>query len=93
MNSFSQKDSKSLTETWDRYKELLRKCPHHGLTRWMQIYNFYTSLNAHTRQMIDTLVGGIFFEKDDTTGFRLIGWDSDKQFSMVIRTNCKRERK
>ena len=35
INSFAQKDSESLTETWDRYKELLRKCPHHGLTRWI----------------------------------------------------------
>ena len=78
INSFAQKDSESLTKMWDRYKELLRKCPHHGLTKWMQIYNFYIGLNAHTRKMIDTSVGGIFFEKDDTIGFRLIGWDSYK---------------
>ena len=28
INSFTQKDSEILTETWDMYKELLRKCPH-----------------------------------------------------------------
>ena len=63
INNFAQKDNKSLTETWDTYKEFLRKCPHHGLTRWMQIYNFYTGLNAYTRHMIDTLAGGIFLKR------------------------------
>ena len=62
INSFAQKDNESITETWDIYKELLRKCPHHGLARWMQMYNFYTGLNAHTRQMIDTSIGGIFLK-------------------------------
>ena len=72
INSFAQKDSESLTETWDRYKELLRKCPHHGLTRWMQIYNFYTGLNAHTRQMIDTSAGGIFLKRTTQQAFDLL---------------------
>ena len=72
INNFAQKDSESLTETWDRYKELLRKCPHHGLTRWMQIYNFYTGLNAHTRQMIDTSAGGIFLKRTTQQAFDLL---------------------
>ena len=71
INNFAQKDSESLTETWDIYKELLRKCPHHGLTRWMQIYNFYTALNAHTRQMIDTSAGGIFLKRTTQQAFDL----------------------
>ena len=33
INNFAQKDNESLIEMWDRYKELLRKCSHHGLTR------------------------------------------------------------
>ena len=72
INSFAQKDSESLIETWDRYKELLRKCPHHWLTRWMQIYNFYTGLNAHTRQMIDTSSGGIFLKRTTQQAFDLL---------------------
>ena len=72
INSFAQKDSESLTEMWDKYKELLGKCPHHGLIRWIQIYNFYTSLNAHTRKTIDTLVGVIFFKKKTQQAFDLL---------------------
>ena len=29
--SFTQHDLESLYEAWERYKELLRRCPHHGL--------------------------------------------------------------
>ena len=47
----------------------MRKCPYHGLARWMQIYNFYTGLNAHTRQMIDTLAGGIFLKRTTQQAF------------------------
>ena len=72
INNFAQKDSESLTETWDKYKELLRKCPHHVLTRWMQIYNFYTGLNAHTRQMIDTSAGGILLKRATQQAFDLL---------------------
>ena len=31
ITSFRQRDSESLFEAWERWKELLRKCPHHGL--------------------------------------------------------------
>ena len=72
INNFAKKDRESLTETWDKYKELLRKCPHHGLTRWMQIYNFYTGLHAHTRWMIDTLVEGIFLKRTTQQVFDLL---------------------
>ena len=38
----------------------------------MQIYNFYTGLNAHTRQMIDTLTGGIFLKMMTQQAFDLL---------------------
>ena len=60
------------TKIWDIYKELLRKCLHHGLTRWMHIYNFYTSLNAYTRHMINTLAGGIFLKRTTQQAFNVL---------------------
>ena len=38
INTFGQLEGESLTEVWDRFHELLRKCPHHRLTRWMQFH-------------------------------------------------------
>jgi hypothetical protein len=41
INSFSQEKEESLFETWDRFKEMLRKCPHHGLEIWQQVSIVY----------------------------------------------------
>ncbi|KAL5565345.1 hypothetical protein UlMin_028509 [Ulmus minor] len=36
ITNFFQHDQESLYEAWERFKDLLRKCPHHGLPLWMQ---------------------------------------------------------
>ena len=35
INTFGQLEGESLAEAWDRFHELLRKFPHHRVTRWM----------------------------------------------------------
>ena len=56
-------ESETLYETWERYKDLLRRCPHHGLPCWLQIQTFYNSLNGVTRQTIDATTGGTINNK------------------------------
>ena len=51
-------ESETLYDIWERLKDLLRRCPHHGLSIWLQVQKFYNRLNQATRQMIDTIVGG-----------------------------------
>ncbi|XP_027351144.1 uncharacterized protein LOC113862248 [Abrus precatorius] len=53
ISSFYQLESKTLYDTWERFKELLRKCPHHGIPDSLQVQTFYNGLNPATRQMID----------------------------------------
>ena len=49
---------------WERFHELLRRCPHHRLTRWMQVHTFYNGLSDSTRIIIDASVGGLSDEED-----------------------------
>ncbi|GKB51185.1 reverse transcriptase domain-containing protein [Tanacetum coccineum] len=42
---FQQRFSETLDEAWDRFKDLLNKCPHHGFSPLHQIDTFYNSLN------------------------------------------------
>ena len=53
INTFGQLEGESLAEAWDRFHELLRKCPHHRLTMWMQVHTFYNGLRNATRTVID----------------------------------------
>ena len=66
INTFGQLEGVSLAEAWDRFHELLRKFPHHRLTRCMQVHTFYNGLRNATRTVIDALVRGAIMKK--TTG-------------------------
>ncbi|KAK5777555.1 hypothetical protein PVK06_045522 [Gossypium arboreum] len=35
ISSFVQMDLETLYDAWERYKNLLRRCPHHGLPLWL----------------------------------------------------------
>ena len=64
--NFAQFEGETLYEAWECYKDLLRKCPHHGLPRWMQVQNFYNGLVASTKTLIDAAAGGAFMSKPKT---------------------------
>ena len=72
INNFAQYDGETLYEAWERYKELLRKCPHHGLPRWMQVHNFYNGLTGTTRTLIDASAGGTLMKKTDEEAYELL---------------------
>ena len=50
---FCQAENEGLHEAWERYKELLRLCPHHGLPEWLQIQMFYNGLTSSNKNMVD----------------------------------------
>ncbi|GKU89688.1 hypothetical protein SLEP1_g3794 [Rubroshorea leprosula] len=62
----------SLYEAWERYKELLRKCPHHGLPIWLQVHTFYNGLFPNNRTMLDAAAGGSLMSKHADEGYNLI---------------------
>jgi Retrotransposon gag protein len=56
--NFRQRGGESLSEVWDRYQELLRLCPHHGLEKWFILQIFYEGLEQSSKLTIDAAVGG-----------------------------------
>ena len=72
INTFGQLEGESLAEAWDRFHELLRKCPHHRLTRWMQVRTFYNSLRNATRTVIDASTGGSLMKKTKDQAYEIL---------------------
>jgi len=72
ITNFFQQDQESLYEAWERYKDLLRKCPHHGLPLWMQVQTFYNGLLPNTQPMVDAASGGAFLAKTPEDGYELM---------------------
>ena len=60
---FTQNQGESLFEAWERYKDLLRACPHHGLEKWLIIHTFYNGLHYNTKMSIDAAAGGALMNK------------------------------
>nr|GEX01276.1 hypothetical protein [Tanacetum cinerariifolium] len=52
----------SFHEAWDRYKDLLRACPHHGFTELHQLDTFYNALNPANQDSLTSAAGGNMLE-------------------------------
>ncbi|GJW50551.1 hypothetical protein Tco_0091902 [Tanacetum coccineum] len=49
-----EKDNEMLYQAWERFKELLMKCPQHYLTEMQEVILFYNGLDVPTRQILDS---------------------------------------
>ena len=72
INTFGQLEGENLAVAWDRFHELLRKCPHHRLTRWMQVHTFYNGLRNATRTVIDASAGGALMKKTTDQAYEIL---------------------
>nr|GEV77764.1 hypothetical protein [Tanacetum cinerariifolium] len=51
------------SEAWDRFKNLLRACPHHGFLELHQLDTFYNALNSKDQDSLNSAAGGNFLDK------------------------------
>ncbi|KAJ9182762.1 hypothetical protein P3X46_006719 [Hevea brasiliensis] len=69
LTSFKPRDDESLYEAWERYKDLQRRCPHHGIPKWMLVQHFYNGVSPAIRSTIDASSGGDLMEKSEDEAF------------------------
>ncbi|XP_062113074.1 uncharacterized protein LOC133824222 [Humulus lupulus] len=72
INNFYQNEGESLYDAWERFKDLLRKCCHHGIEKWMLVHNFYIGLCGTTRTIIYAAAGGAFMSKGADEAYELL---------------------
>ncbi|GJU87847.1 hypothetical protein Tco_1295393 [Tanacetum coccineum] len=54
INNFQQEPDENLYQAWERFKELLMKCPQHHLTEMHEVILFYNGLGIPTRHILDS---------------------------------------
>ncbi|GJU55798.1 retrovirus-related pol polyprotein from transposon TNT 1-94, partial [Tanacetum coccineum] len=54
INNFQQEPDETLYQAWERFKELLIRCPQHYLTDMQEVILFYKGLDVPTRQILDS---------------------------------------
>nr|GEU43327.1 reverse transcriptase domain-containing protein [Tanacetum cinerariifolium] len=57
---------------WERFKEMLRPCPHHGFTELTQIDTFYNGLNENDQDSLNAAAGGNLLSKTTREALHII---------------------
>ncbi|XP_073054601.1 uncharacterized protein [Primulina eburnea] len=92
ITNFVQHDPETLYEAWERFKDLMRRCPHHDLPIWLQVQTFYNGLFPANRSMIDAAAGGTLMRKTPQEAYELLEematnsyqWQAEKNIPRII---------
>ncbi|GJW25736.1 reverse transcriptase domain-containing protein [Tanacetum coccineum] len=72
ISRFTQKFDESFCEAWERFKEMLRACPHHGFTELTQVDTFYNGLNDNDQDSLNAATGGNLLSKTNREALNII---------------------
>ncbi|GKF45988.1 hypothetical protein Tco_0135790, partial [Tanacetum coccineum] len=68
-------------EAWERFKELLRACPHHGFTELTQVDTFYNGLNENEQDSLNVAAGENILSKTTREALNIIKNKSKVRYS------------
>ena len=72
INTFSQEPGETLYDAWDRFKEMLMNCSHHGLDDQSLCLSFFNGLDDANRLLVNSSSGGSFMSKSPQEGMELL---------------------
>ncbi|GJR68266.1 reverse transcriptase domain-containing protein [Tanacetum coccineum] len=72
ISRFIQKLEETFSEAWERFKEMLRACPHHGFSELTQIDTFYNGLNDNDQDSLNAATGGNLLSKTTRDALNII---------------------
>ncbi|GKA84879.1 reverse transcriptase domain-containing protein [Tanacetum coccineum] len=72
ITNFQQRFDESFCEAWDRFKDLLRACPHHGFTELHQLDTFYNALTPTDQDSLNAAAGGNLLTKTPRDALAII---------------------
>nr|GEV56042.1 reverse transcriptase domain-containing protein [Tanacetum cinerariifolium] len=78
---FTQRFEQTFGEAWERFKEMLRVCPHHGFTDLTQIDTFYNCLNDNDQDSLNATAGGNLLSKTTREALNIIENKSKVHYS------------
>ncbi|GJS22190.1 reverse transcriptase domain-containing protein [Tanacetum coccineum] len=70
--NFQQVFGETFIEDWERFKDLLRKCPHHGFSLLHQIDFFYNGLCQFDQDSLNTAAGGNLMTRNTQDALTII---------------------
>nr|GEU83259.1 reverse transcriptase domain-containing protein [Tanacetum cinerariifolium] len=81
ISRFTQRFEETFGEAWDRFKEMLRVCPHHGFSELTQTDTFYIGLNEQNQDSLNAAAGGNLLNKTTREALKIIENKSKVRYS------------
>ena len=78
--SFQQHDDESTSDACERFKDLLRKCPHHGIPHCIQMETLYNGLNGASRMVLDASANGAILSKSYNEAYEILETIASKNY-------------
>nr|GEU94227.1 reverse transcriptase domain-containing protein [Tanacetum cinerariifolium] len=72
ISRFTQRSEETFGEACERFKEMLRACPHHGFSKLTQIDMFYNGLNEQDHDSLNAVAGGNHLSKPNREALKII---------------------
>lgn len=69
---FRWNDGEPIFEAWDQFKDMMRKCPHQGLEKWLIVHTLYNGVLYTMRMTLDVATGGTLLNKHYHEAYSLI---------------------
>nr|GEY44179.1 retrotransposon protein, putative, Ty3-gypsy subclass [Tanacetum cinerariifolium] len=89
ITNFLQKPNETFNEAWERFKDLLRQCPHLGFSELHQLDTFYNALNPNDQDALDSAGGGNFLDKIPRECLSIIECKSKVRYSRSRVTDVR----
>nr|GEW93680.1 reverse transcriptase domain-containing protein [Tanacetum cinerariifolium] len=72
ISRFTQRFEETFRVAWERFKKMLRACPHHRFMKLAQIDTFYNGLNDNDQDSLNAAAGGILLIKTTREALQII---------------------
>nr|GEV78273.1 reverse transcriptase domain-containing protein [Tanacetum cinerariifolium] len=81
ISRFTKRFEETFGEAWERFKKMLRACPHHGFTKLANIDTFYNGLNDNDQDSLNVAAGGNLLCKTTREALQIIENKSKVRYS------------
>ena len=86
---FKKEPNEPFWRYFERIKDLLVQCAHHGIEKWRHCQILYDGLDYSTKTLLESMCEGGFLQKDEEEGWNLyenlaektIQWESASETS------------
>nr|GEY03842.1 reverse transcriptase domain-containing protein [Tanacetum cinerariifolium] len=79
---FAQRFEETFGKAWERFKEMLRACPHHRFTELAQIDTFYNGLDDNDQDSLNAVAGGNILSKTTREALQITENKSKVRYSI-----------